>query len=549
MVAISAFLLAVLMTWWTYASLTESKRANRLAELAYIEAYRDDCRAQNETGRMDDGCVQALTHSLPRPPWLIPLGKRWLVEQTRGRTNAFPKRAVLILSMDITLLLILIVAIRKALRVRHAVSRSEGESVSLTGSITTPNECWVPLSVPRLQTVGTSILQSSMQSANSSAVAQSVQHDSENSQPRRRIKRHFEALEEITRDPSSASSALPQNLDEVLFLAHEAVAFDNARSWGSATRLYEGVIKHLSSVSTDFSMLPIVQDQFGAISERYRKRLSKVEPLRWLEEPTDAVVNVEPYQAPIWAALMDDDLDVNLQDSFELVWPMPTVEFPSWHDMSDTSKHEEVGNVRSSMSLNAAKPERNMSSVMEIKPCEKSADDYLMPPSSGLDASLPWMHSFDVETSSSDEVKYYCELKGCINERGERTSVGRKVDLENHVLSTHGPSGSENSHDHKVKKRKALTTEGEASPAVESLPRVQKVQSVRSEAEARPSDDDFTKGLLPSKTFDNTRDESGDGKREPSWFTRQMKKLTRRENKASRGPTPPSLLVISPEDE
>jgi len=74
--AFSALLLGVVMALWTYASLEEAREANRkaewankLAEWSSLQAFREDCRAQNETARvLSQDCSVALNHPLPSPP-------------------------------------------------------------------------------------------------------------------------------------------------------------------------------------------------------------------------------------------------------------------------------------------------------------------------------------------------------------------------------------------------------------------------------------------------------------------------------------------------
>lgn len=74
--AFSALLLGVVMALWTYASLEQAKEANRKAEWANkmaawssLQAFRDDCRAQNETAQvMTEDCSEALNRPLSHPP-------------------------------------------------------------------------------------------------------------------------------------------------------------------------------------------------------------------------------------------------------------------------------------------------------------------------------------------------------------------------------------------------------------------------------------------------------------------------------------------------
>lgn len=73
-----AFVASMLVLWWTYSGYKQSERANQLAELADVLAYRDDCRAQNETvGELPTGCVEALRKPVPQPAWFHRvIGKR-----------------------------------------------------------------------------------------------------------------------------------------------------------------------------------------------------------------------------------------------------------------------------------------------------------------------------------------------------------------------------------------------------------------------------------------------------------------------------------------
>jgi len=60
--------------------MTETKTSNVLASLAYIQAYRDDCRAQKATlGVLSKSCVEILSKPIAKPQWTDTLlGRRYL---------------------------------------------------------------------------------------------------------------------------------------------------------------------------------------------------------------------------------------------------------------------------------------------------------------------------------------------------------------------------------------------------------------------------------------------------------------------------------------
>lgn len=64
----SAVFLGVLGLWIAFQSLHETKKANILADYANLASFRDDCRAQNDTGYgISNACQEALAKPLPPP--------------------------------------------------------------------------------------------------------------------------------------------------------------------------------------------------------------------------------------------------------------------------------------------------------------------------------------------------------------------------------------------------------------------------------------------------------------------------------------------------
>lgn len=61
--------LTVIMAYWTYASLRESKKANRIAKWSAIQNFRDECRVEHDADEMlSDTCSNVLSQALHPPP-------------------------------------------------------------------------------------------------------------------------------------------------------------------------------------------------------------------------------------------------------------------------------------------------------------------------------------------------------------------------------------------------------------------------------------------------------------------------------------------------
>lgn len=183
------------MIWWTYSSLQESKRSNSLAELAYIEAYRNDCRAQEEIhGQIPDACAVTLRKPLPHPSWMDNvLGKRsmnstevYLSHSTRYST-AF---TVFIACLLTGIALVVLLAYNSTV-----VGLSSDAPIDLNDTV------WVPAAVARIETLATAwwsfpkeFNQATKMNKNVIRSATTTQMATGSEQLRRRLRTHFEDL-------------------------------------------------------------------------------------------------------------------------------------------------------------------------------------------------------------------------------------------------------------------------------------------------------------------------------------------------------------------
>lgn len=146
-------LLTLATVWWAYASWHEARRANYLAELAYIEAFRDDCRAQNQSrGFLTAQCSEALEKPLPPPKW-SGLFRRQIRMKDSLLLEWCDRSKFLYLLLITPFMCIIYTWLKRALvNGANQFAQPSSRRFFQNRQITSPPASWVHTAIPRLAT-------------------------------------------------------------------------------------------------------------------------------------------------------------------------------------------------------------------------------------------------------------------------------------------------------------------------------------------------------------------------------------------------------------
>lgn len=341
------FIMTVLTTWWAYASVAEAKRANRLAELAYVEAYRDDCRAQNESqGIVSNDCLKALSKSLPPPQWMDKLlGRRTLKSDTEKHVQIDKSdlvRLCIVGSVLGTITVVLLVStLRSASNRPSSRLRLRWRPMQWHQTHAGSEGPWISHHVARLMptkesrptTYNEIAVADRGQDLAEVELATSVQLNRHLDQVQKRPRKHLGQLGAVNSEDewqkTPRQTKLPKRANWTSFLdrawnsAYQAAFHHRKCMFKEATTEYLKVIHMLEATSEQEGVSAQLSTQLVRIGQMYHEVLRT--PIDLVAAPALLDTDyLEHTDVPDWQTLNRRSLTEDLSLIFDEIWPLPT---------------------------------------------------------------------------------------------------------------------------------------------------------------------------------------------------------------------------------